>query len=102
MLHLKIDNQNYLFCAISLKYNTYVKKKVDAIKFKYGKCKIYESFWSTGSSCCFRGHYSDQYVTHGEWNIDVEYLPDEIKQYAHEINEIFNENVDYRCCGGCI
>lgn len=102
MLHLIIDGQNYLFCAISPEYSSSAKKKVEKIESEHGECKICESFWSTGGSCGFRGHYSDPYVTHGEWNIDVEYLPDEIKQYAHEINEVFNDNVDYGCCGGCI
>jgi len=38
----------------------------------------------------------------GEWQINVSKLPEEIKQYAQEIDEVFNENVPYGCCGGCL
>lgn len=37
----------------------------------------------------------------GEWLIDYEKLPDEIKEYADEIDAIINEALECRHCGGC-
>lgn len=60
------------------------------------------SFWSSGGNCGFTNDYSDSYVNSGEWQINVSELPEEIKQYAQEIDEVFNENVPQGCCGGCL
>lgn len=38
----------------------------------------------------------------GEWEIDVDRLPEKFRRYAREIGQVFNENVEYGCCGGCI
>lgn len=38
----------------------------------------------------------------GEWIIDAERIPDKYRQYAEEINRVFNDNVPQGCCGGCI
>lgn len=62
----------------------------------------YESFWSTGGKCGFRNNYQSSYVNSGDWNINVENLPDEIKKYAFEIDQVFNSNVSQGCCGGCL
>lgn len=60
------------------------------------------SFWRSGGQCGFVGDYAESYVHSGEWEIDVLELPDDIKKYAHEIDEAFNENVPFGCCGGCL
>lgn len=62
----------------------------------------HESFWSSGGNCGFTNNYSDSYVNSGEWNIDASQIPEEIRKYADEIDKVFNENVDYGCCGGCL
>ena len=38
----------------------------------------------------------------GEWQIDVERIPEQFRKYTTEIDEVFNANVEYGCCGGCI
>lgn len=38
----------------------------------------------------------------GEWKVDYSQIPDEIKEYANEIDECINDNVQHGCCGGCI
>lgn len=62
----------------------------------------YDRFWVSGGSCGFTGDYSDSVVTTGPWEIKKEYLPDFLKEHADKLIEIFNENVEYGCCGGCL
>lgn len=62
----------------------------------------YESFWRSGGSCGFSSDWSDEYVNHGEWEIDIDSLPEKYKKYAEEIAEEFNSSVPYGCCGGCL
>ena len=60
----------------------------------------HEKFWSSGGSCYIHGN--EDGTTRGEWEIDVQALPQEFQKYAAEIDEVFNSNVRYGCCGGCI
>lgn len=62
----------------------------------------YDKFWTSGGSCGFRNNYQNSYINGGEWNINVDDLPDEIKKYAFEIDGVFNSNVPNGCCGGCL
>ena len=55
----------------------------------------FSSFWESGGSC---GEYG---ITQNEWKIDIYYNPEEYKEYVEEIDKVFNENVEYGCCGGC-
>jgi len=34
--------------------------------------------------------------------IEVNSIPEQYRNYASEIDVIFNSNVPYGCCGGCI
>lgn len=69
-----------------------------------GKCYVFgnrggdsQRFWTSGGSCsCEHG------VSHNEWVIDVEDMPEQFQKYAHEIDALLNENIDYGCCGGCL
>lgn len=60
------------------------------------------SFWSSGGSCGFEHGYTKTFCTEEEWVIDVSLLPLELQKYAAAIDEAFNENVPYGCCGGCL
>lgn len=62
----------------------------------------HDKFWRSGGECGFSGGSYHPYVRAGEWKIDVSLLPAELKRYAAEIDAVFNENVEYGCCGGCI
>lgn len=57
--------------------------------------KHYEPFWSSGGAC-FKYN-----CTYGQWDIDYKKIPDKWKKYAFDIDFLFNEHVQYGCCGGC-
>lgn len=71
-------------------------------KFEYKNECNFNSFWSSGGSCGFTNNYADSYIDENEWIIDEEELPEKFRKYAKEIDEVFNENVPYGCCGGCL
>lgn len=57
-------------------------------------------FWESGGSI---EYYNDEYHTYsGDWIFDKKKLPEELQPYADEIFELFQENVENGCCGGCI
>lgn len=61
------------------------------------------SLWATGGGCGFiNGDYSNEYVDTAPWIIDGDYLPEHLKPFAGEIEELFNSNVSHGCCGGCL
>lgn len=60
----------------------------------------YESFWTSGGNACLRN--DECVIDKGEWIINYDELPKFLQPYYHQISEIFNENVPYGCCGGCI
>ncbi len=62
----------------------------------------FDSFWESGGSCGFTNNYEDSYCNQGEWIINADELPEQFKKYSTEIDEVFNENVPYGCCGGCL
>lgn len=59
---------------------------------------MYRPFWSSGGGLLedYAGTYD------GEWNIYTDELPEKYRKYASEITRVFNDNVEYGCCGGCI
>lgn len=82
---------------------------IDGVQCKFGNSfwnsdndNEYPSFWSSGGNCGFTNHYADSYVNSGEWVIDEEDLPKQFRKYVKEIDEVFNSNVRYGCCGGCL
>ena len=69
---------------------------------KYKGEEIYPRFWCSGGQCGFSDNDPEGYVEYGAWIIDCEDIPDKFKEYAEEIDNVFNENVPYGCCGGCL
>lgn len=59
----------------------------------------YDKFWQSGG---YIDLYSDEMVHVGEWRINVCCIPKEFRKYATEIDYVFNQNVPWGCCGGCI
>lgn len=61
----------------------------------------YDDFWRSGGSVTANNDWDFTTET-GEWIIDVDALDPKFWDVADEINDVFNENVPYGCCGGCI
>ena len=61
----------------------------------------YPSFWSSGGNVSHDGHWNWNVET-GEWKIREEDLDPKFWDYVAEIDEVFNANVRWGCCGGCI
>lgn len=64
--------------------------------------KYEDRFWHSGGSCEFRHGYSESYYNQDEWELDAGQIPEKYRKYAHEINLVFNANVEFGCCGGCL
>lgn len=81
--------------------------EIDGIscKFGYGQFdkklnaypeNCYPTFWQSGGTC-----HMNEPCEYDEWRIDIDMLPEKFRKYAFEIDQVFNNNVDYGCCGGC-
>ena len=80
--------------------------EIDDVEYKFGHdSNVYRSwetdgnfdkFWFSGG-----GLDSNYYTYKGEWEIDVKLIPEQFRKYAAEIDEVFNSNVPFGCCGGC-
>lgn len=75
--------------------------EIDGIKHSFGNKAKHPRFWSSGGSCEFIGNWEPN-VTDGEWIINIDEIPEQFRQYASEIDMVFNDNITYGCCGGCI
>lgn len=58
-------------------------------------------FWYSGGSVSFDNDWNAN-VESGRWQIDSLDLPEQFRKYANEIDDVFNDNVPYGCCGGCV
>lgn len=78
--------------------------KIDGKNVTFGNSENcdYPRFWSSGGGVGFDDNWSNSFVLQGQWEIDVNDLPEHLRKYASEIDEAFNCNVEHGCCGGCI
>lgn len=61
----------------------------------------FNSFWSSGGCVTSDKNWNFD-VKHGEWEIDVDELPEQFWDVAEEIDDVINSNIPEGCCGGCI
>ena len=64
------------------------------------KCD-FPMFWHSGGRVSFDNDWNAN-ATSGRWQIDSLDLPKQFRKYADEIDDVFNDNVPYGCCGGCV
>lgn len=98
VLTLEIDGKEYKFGHNYSNYH-YVNGK-DIFTDEDPANPNFEQFWSSGGR--ITGGMEDLHAETGEWEIDANYLPEQFKDLANEIDKVFNYNVPYGCCGGCI
>lgn len=77
--------------------------EIDGIEYIFGEGykepkPDFGRFWYSGGG--ITNDYESTYD--GEWTIDIDSLPEQFRKYSFEIDRIFNENVEWGCCGGCI
>jgi hypothetical protein len=65
--------------------------EIDGKQYKCGggNSSDVEEFWRP----------SEEYPS--EWEINVDKIPPQFKELAFEIDDVFNENVEWGHCGGC-
>lgn len=74
----------------------------EIVTFGHNKCDYYR-FWHSGGTCRFTdSHYFDTIVSDGEWKLDEAELPEKYKNIGKELIQVFNDNVRWGCCGGCL
>lgn len=61
----------------------------------------YDSFWVSGGHCSL-GWDGECDVEENTWIINVDELPEKYQKYGKEIAEVFEDNVPWGCCGGCL
>ena len=72
--------------------------EIDGKEVQFGYGPPNNPFWTSGGG--LNPNYEGTYQ--GEWKIDVNMIPGKYRKYASEIDKVFNENVKWGCCGGCI
>ena len=67
----------------------------DFEKWKY-KDGNFDAFWESGGEARYSG------TTQYPWKVYQKKLPEHLEKYALEIDRVFNDNVHFGCCGGCL
>lgn len=85
--------------------------EIDGKKYSFGNGWVDEygmewendffPFWESGG-CIDRCSDVKIVVNKKAWKIDHSKIPEQFRKYEKEIENVFNENVEWGCCGGCI
>lgn len=80
--------------------------KINGKEVRFNGCgnEKYSSFWSSGGGVSFNDEWEED-VTQGEWYwccFDEKKMHPAILRNKDYVMELFNENVPWGCCGGCV
>ena len=75
--------------------------KLDGIEKTFGYDCDYPQFWTSGG-CVWFDNDSNEHVDRGAWELRDNALPEELQPLAEQLLDVFNTNVEYGCCGGCV
>ena len=110
ILVLDVNGKEYIFngkrkngklVRFDLYGSEYRDGKGDFTTEGYLKPGLYDEFWHSGGCVSFDNNWTE-HVESGKWEICKDELPDELKPFAQEIDDLFNANVPWGCCGGCV
>ena len=79
--------------------------KIGGKEYIFGYSHQHQQFWETSGKCWWDRHgkyRGDDFTEIGEWIIHRDSLPPEIRIHASDIDRVFNTNVRWGCCGGCL
>lgn len=62
----------------------------------------YTSFWVSGGSCNCSSEDSEEEVIRAPWILQKDQLPEKYRGLGQALIDMFNEHVEYGCCGGCL
>ena len=102
---IEYDGEYPCLCMGTLKVKIDGKEIIfsDSDKLIYKK-NCYPKFWRSGGTIK-SNFFEDMWAEKGEWELSAyrdEDYPKEILDILNDLIEVFNENVPYGCCGGCI
>lgn len=81
--------------------------EIDGTIYNFGGCcnerksVCFREFWESGGCVEFNADWEET-IKRRKWKLKKEALPDFLKPYGKELIKVFNANVPYGCCGGCI
>ena len=81
--------------------------KIDGKEFSFDSDhedkSTYDSFWASSGCCSFNKEWGE-ILEKGPWKLMAfpDEYPEPIRSCLNELIDLFNENVEQGCCGGCI
>ena len=103
---IEYDGEYPCLCMGTLKVKIDGKEIIfsDSDKLIYKK-NCYPKFWRSGGTIKSNGSGWKMWAEKGKWELSAysnEDYPKEILDILDDLIKVFNENVPYGCCGGCI
>lgn len=100
---IEYDGEYPCLCMGTLKVKIDGKEIIFSDSDKLKNC--YPKFWRSGGTIKSNGSGLKMWAEKGEWELSAyrnEDYPKEILDILDDLIKVFNENVSYGCCGGCI